>query len=501
MKLPTGFVPNEDQGYFFSVFTLPDGASMERTDQLMKRAEADLKAIPGVEEVLTTGGLNLLTNAYTSNNASIITMLKPWEERHSKEEQLPAILAAARKKLAAYPEAVSLVFPPPPINGLGNASGFVFELQDKVGRTPRELAEMKDKMLQAMAQRKEITGIYSGYSTSVPQIKLDIDRDKARTLNVPVNNVFQGLQIYLGGLQVNDFNLFGRTYKVMLQAEQDFRKSPESINDIYVRSTDNAMVPLSTVSTISMTTGPDILQRYNMFRTAEINGANAPGISTGQALDIMDELPATSLPQGYGSEWTSIAYQEKQAGGTQGPIFGMAMIFVFLVLAAQYESWAVPFSVLLGLPIGVFGAFLGVSAVGLENNVYVQIGIVALMGLAAKNAILIVEFAKENHERKGMGLTTAAIEGAKIRFRPIMMTAFAFILGVVPLVLASGAGAAARVSIGIAVFAGMLMASTVGLFFIPMLYVVIQGAAYLAAGKKKAIQGTGIVQPALQGGH
>jgi len=500
MKLPTGFVPNEDQGYFFSVFTLPDGASMERTDQLMRRAEADLKSIPGVGEVLTTGGLNLLTNAYTSNNASVIAMLKPWEERKSAAEQLGSILVTARKKFAAYPEAVSLVFPPPPINGLGNASGFVFELQDKVGRQPQELAAAKESFMQAMAKRPELTGLYSGFSTSVPQIKLDIDRDKVRTLNIPVNSVFQGLQIYLGGLQVNDFNLFGRTYKVMLQAEQDFRKSPESINDIYVRSSDSSMVPMSTISTISMTTGPDILQRYNMFRTAEINGANGAGISTGQALDVMEELAAQDLPQGYGYEWTSIAYQEKQAGGTQGPIFGMAMIFVFLVLAAQYESWAVPFSVLLGLPIGVFGAFLGVTLVGLENNVYVQIGIVALMGLAAKNAILIVEFAKENHE-KGMSLAAAATEGAKLRFRPIMMTAFAFILGVVPLVVASGAGAAARVSIGIAVFAGMLVASTVGLFFIPLLYVVIQSAAYRVGGNRGAIQGKVAAPSVLQGAH
>ena len=273
-----------------------------------------------------------------------------------------------------------MVFPPPPINGLGNASGFVFELQDRVGRTPQDLAVAKTKLMQAMAKRKELTGIYSGYSTSIPQIKLDIDRDKARTLNVPINNVFQGLQIYLGGLQVNDFNLFGRTYKVMLQAEQDFRKTPESINDIFIRSNDNSMVPMSTISKISMTTGPDILQRYNMFRTAEINGANGPGVSTGQALDIMEDLAGKELPQGFGFEWTSIAYQEKEAGGSQGPIFAMAMIFVFLVLAAQYESWAIPFSVLFGLPICVCGAFLGVKMAGLENNVYVQIGIVAHSG-------------------------------------------------------------------------------------------------------------------------
>ena len=501
MKLPTGFVPYEDMGYFFTVFNLPDGASMERTDQLLQRAEADLKSVPGIGEVISMGGLNLLNNAYTSNNASMILMLKPWEERKSKEEQIKGILAAVQKKFAAYPEAISLVFPPPPINGLGNAGGFVYELQDKAGRSPDELAATTAKFVDAMRTRPEITGIYSAYRTTIPQVKLDIDREKARTLGIPINQVFQGLQIYLGGLQVNDFNLFGRTYKVMLQAEQDFRKNPENINDIYLRSADGSMVPMSTVSRVGTMTGPDILQRYNMFRTAEINGSNGPGISTGQALEIMEDLSAKELPQGYGFEWTGLAYQEKEAGGSQGPIFAMAMIFVFLVLAAQYESWAVPFSVLLGLPIGVFGAFIAVSMVGLENNVYVQIGIVALMGLAAKNAILIVEFAKENHEKKGMSLMEAAAEGAKLRFRPILMTAFAFILGVVPLVIASGAGAAARVSIGLAVFGGMIMASSVGLFFIPMLYLVVQGLTYRLTGNSKAIQGRPGGEPVLEGGH
>jgi HAE1 family hydrophobic/amphiphilic exporter-1/multidrug efflux pump len=501
MKIPTGFVPNEDQGYFFTVFNLPDGASMERTDDLMQRAESEAKAIPGVQEVLTLGGLNLLTNAFTSNNASLIVVLKPWEERKTAEEKLESILKTAKKKFGAYPEAVSLVFPPPPINGLGNASGFVFELQDKSGRSPQELAETKDRFIQDLAKRPEVTGVYSAYSTSVPQIKLDIDRDKVRTLGIPINDVFRGLQIYLGGLQVNDFNLFGRTYKVVLQAEQDFRKSPESINDIYIRSKDDAMVPMSTISTSEMMTGPDILQRYNMFRTAEINGSNAPGTSTGEALKAVEDVAAKELPQGYGYEWTSIAYQEKEAGGTQGPIFGMAMVFVFLVLAAQYESWAIPFSVLLGLPVCVLGAMIGVKLRGLENNVYVQIGIVALIGLAAKNAILIVEFAKEAHERRGMGLAAAAGEGARLRFRPIMMTALAFILGVVPLVIAHGAGAAARGSIGVAVFAGMLMASSIGLFFIPMLYLFIQGAAYIVGRNRQAIQHGPSSAPLPQGGN
>ncbi len=501
MKVPTGFVPNEDQGYFFVSFTLPDGASLERTDVLLQRAEADLKNVPGIQEVMTMGGLNILNGAYTSNNASFIVILKPWEERKAEEEQLKAILMAAQKKFSTYPEAVALSFPPPPISGLGNAGGFVFELQDTAGKTPEELFQTTQNFIGAVRQRPEITGLFSGYRTTIPQVKLDIDRDKARTLDIPINQVFQGLQIYLGGLQVNDFNLFGRTYKVMVQAEQDFRRTPENINDIYLKANNGSMVPMSTISKIDMVTGPDILQRYSMFRTAEINGSNAPGVSTGQALEVMEEVAAKELPRGYGFQWTGVAFQEKEAGGTQGPIFGMAMIFVFLVLAAQYESWAVPFSVLLGLPIGVFGSFLAIYLVGLDNNVYVQIGIVTLMGMAAKNAILIVEFAKESHEREGMSLYDAAVHGAKLRFRPIMMTAFAFILGVVPLVIASGAGAAARVSIGLAVFAGMAVASSVGLFFIPMLYVLVQGLAYKVGGNAKAAEGRPGGAPIPEGGH
>jgi HAE1 family hydrophobic/amphiphilic exporter-1/multidrug efflux pump len=476
-KLPAGFVPDEDQGYFFTVFNLPDGSSMERTDTLMKRAEQDLKSIPGISELLSMGGLNLMTNAYTSNYGSMIVMLKPWEERHSEEEQIKNIMLNVRKKLAAYPEAISLVFTSPPIPGLGNAGGFLYELQDRTGASPRELDATARTFMESAGKRSEVVNLYTGYRTSIPQIKLDIDRDKARVLDIPINQVFQGLQVYLGGLQVNDFNLFGRTYKVMIQAEEEFRKTPENIGDIYLRAGDGSMVPMSTLSQVKMMTGPDLLQRFNMFRTAEINGANAPGFSTGDALKAMEEASNADLPQGYSFQWSGIAYQEKEAGGSQGLIFGMALIFVFLVLAAQYESWAIPFSVLFGLPIGVFGAFLLVAGRGFVNDVYVQIGIVALMGLAAKNAILIVEFAKEQHEREGLPLVEAAIAGAKLRFRPIMMTAFAFILGVLPLVEAEGAGANARASIGTAVFGGMLMASVVGIFFIPMLYVLVQGTA------------------------
>jgi len=497
--LPTSFVPDEDLGYYFTVFQLPEGSSMERTDDLVKRAEADIKKVKGVKEILAMGGLNLMTNAYTSNYASLIIILEPWEKREDVEEHLAAILANTRRVCAGYPEAISIVFAPPTLPGMGNASGFQFELQDRAGSTPAALAQTSRQFIQQAAQNPNVANLYTGFSTNVPQVDLDIDRDKVRTLDIPVNYVFQGLQIFLGGLQVNDFNLFGRTYKVMVQAEPEFRATPENIGNIYVRSNDNSMVPLSTLGKVSMVTGPDVLQRYNMYRTAEISGVPGPGRSSGQGIGAMEEM-AASLPQGYGFEWTNVAFQEKKSGGSQNIILGLALVFVFLVLAAQYESWAVPFSVLLGLPIGVFGALLFTWGRGLSNDVFVQVGIVALMGLAAKNAILIVEFAKEQHERLGKNLYDAAIEGARLRFRPILMTAFAFILGVIPLYIAHGAGAAARISIGTSVLGGMTIATVVGLFFIPMLYVFVQSLAYKVGSKPKEAPAP-TPQPALEGGH
>ncbi len=482
--LPAGFVPDEDLGYFFAVFQLPDGASMERTDDLMKRAEADSKQIPGISSVLTMGGLNLLNNTYTSSQASVIFILKPWDERDDAPLHLDSIAAKLRAKFASYPEAVTLVFAPPALPGLGNAGGFTFELQDRAGATPQDLSTTARDFMGKLAADPRISRPFSTFTTDVPQVKLDIDREQVRTLGIPVNDVFQSLQIYLGGLQVNDLNLFGRTYKVMVQAEPQFRASPDNIRDIYMRSQGGQMVPLGTVSKMEMITGPEMLQRHNMYRTAEINGAAAAGYSSGQALSAVEEIANRDLPQGYSFDWSSLSYQEKRAGGSAGPILVMALVFVFLVLAAQYESWAVPFSVLLGLPIGVFGAFLFVWMRDITNNVFVQVGIVALMGLAAKNAILIVEFAKEKHENAGMPLAEAALEGARLRFRPILMTAFAFILGVVPLYIAHGAGSAARVAIGTSVLGGMLIATVIGLFFIPMLYVLVQGLTYRMTGQK-----------------
>ena len=301
-----------------------------------------------------------------------------------------------------------------------------------------------------------------------------------------MNDVFNGLQTYLGGLVVNDFNLFGRSYRVMLQAEPEFRLTPESIGQIYVRSNANQMVPLSTLTKTVPVTGPDIIQRYNVLRSAEISGSAAPGYSSGQAIAAMEEIASTTLPDGYSFEWTGTAFQEKSAGGSQALIFVLALVLVFLFLAAQYNSWSIPFGAILGIPLGVFGAFLAVWMRGLINDIYVQVGLVMLVGLAAKNAILIVEFAKEKHESEGMDIVSAAVEGARLRFRPILMTSFAFILGVLPLVLASGAGANSRWSLGTAVFGGMLAATTLGVFFVPVLYVVVESLTQRLFGKKEA---------------
>jgi hydrophobe/amphiphile efflux-1 (HAE1) family protein len=486
--LPTSFVPDEDQGYFYAALNLPDGASLERTEALTNRAEKFLQGLPGVQNVVTFGGLNVLTNAYTSNNATLIVILKPWGERGSKETSLNAIMTRSRQEFNSYPEALAIVFLPPPIPGLGSAGGFQFELQDRGGRTPAELDQTTRTFMNAAAKRPELISLFTGFRATVPQIELDLDRDKAKTLGIPINEIFESLQIYLGGLQVNDFNLFGRTYKVMVQAEPEFRANPENLKQIYVRNADGAMVPLNTLVKIAATTGPDLIQRYNMYRTAEINGAAAPGYSSGQALAAMEQVAAADLPQGYGHEWTGTAFQEKQAGGAQAVIFILGLLFVFLFLAAQYESWAIPFAIIFAVPLGVFGAFLGTWLRGLVNDVYVQVGLLMLIGLSAKNAILIVEYAKELYE-EGRSLFDAAFEASRLRFRPIMMTAISSNLGNIPLVVATGAGALARNSLGTAVFAGYLLATVLGVFFVPVLYYAILTLSEKMRGRRISSSG------------
>ncbi len=472
--LPSGFVPSEDQGLVLASISLPDGASVERTDAVARRTEKFLSGLPAVRNVITLGGVSLLTGASNSSSATIIATLKPWDERKRREESSGGVVGALQSELDTYPEAIGIVFEMPPIPGVGAAGGFQFELQDRKGSTPEELARVTDEFLTAAAKRPELAAVYSGYGTGVPMVDLELDRDKVKSLRVPIKSVFDNLQTYLGGLQVNNFNLYGRTYKVVIQAEPEFRIAPSSIGSIYVRGSQDEMIPLSTLVRVGRKTGAGMLQRFNLYRTAEVSGGAAPGVSSGQALDVMEQLAAAKLPQGFGFEWTGLSYQEKAAGGTQALIFGLALAFVFLVLAALYESWTIPFGVLLGLPLGVFGAFLGTFARGLVNDVYVQIGLVMLLGLAAKNAILIVEFARMKRDTGQVSIEEAALAGAQQRFRPILMTSFAFILGVLPLMIASGAGSAARHSLGTAVFSGMLAATMFGVLLVPVLYVTVE---------------------------
>lgn len=472
--LPSGFVPAEDQGLVMAGITLPDGASVERTDAVLRRAERFLAQMPGIRNVVTMGSMNMLTGGNSSNAGAIIGTLQPWEERRNPRDSAAAILEALQRELSTYPEALGIAFSLPAIPGLGSVGGFQFELQDRKGSTPEELARAAGDFLATASQRPELSALYSGYGTTVPMIDVALDRDKIKALGVPMNSVFENLQMFLGGLRVSDFNLYGRTYAVVIQAEPEFRLRAESIGAIHVRGGADEMIPLATVLRTRQKTGAGMLQRYNLYRTAELSGGSAPGFSSGQALDAMEKLAREKLPPGFGFEWTGLAFQERAAGSAQALIFGLALVFVFLVLAALYESWAIPFSVLLSLPVGVFGAFLGTFARGLENGVYVQIGLIMLLGLAAKNAILVVEFARVKRESEKLPITEAAIAGARLRLRPILMTSFAFILGVIPLMVASGAGSAARHSLGTAVFSGMLAATVLGVQFVPVLYAVVE---------------------------
>ena len=475
-QLPTGFIPEEDSGYLLVATSLPPGSSMERTDAAAKEIEAILLETPGVSMINMIGGVNFLSGARGSSYATAFIILEPWSQRKTPELSAMSIANSLNGRFSQLMDSQTFVVNPPAVPGLGLSGGFTFELQDRSGKTPVELDQVAQQFLGQGYQQPNLVGLFSSFSTSVPQVLLDIDRKKARTLGVRLNDLFDTLQVNLDGMFVNFFNRFGRTWRVYVQAESDFRRTPDDIGGLDVRSVEGGMVPVSNLAEPKMVTGPDMINRYNLYRSAEIFGGAAPGVSSGQAIAQMEQL-AESLPEGYGYEWTGTAYQEKQSSGQQNQILLLALLFVFLFLAAQYESWTVPFSVLLGLPTGVLGAYLGTWMAGLDSNVYVQIGIITLMGLASKNAILIVEFAKEKHEREGMPLAEAALEGALLRFRPILMTSFAFILGVLPLIFASGAGAAGQKALGVAVVSGMTVATLLGVFLIPALYVLVEGVA------------------------
>ncbi len=465
--LPAGFIPEEDQGLFGINVQLPPAASLERTSAVLAKVEAMLTKVVGVESFQTIGGYGAVTSTYQPNFGSIFVRLKPWEERHDPSLHVTAIMRRMQQELATIPEAIAFPFNIPTISGFGASAGFNFLLQDRSGAlSVDELGARTRDFLAAARQRPELTALFTAFDPTYPQVKVELDREKARALGVPVNDVFQAMSSAMGGSYVNDFNRFGRLYRVYVQADADYRRKPTDIGDVYVRSkTTNTMIPLSTLVTITSQPGTEITTRFNLLRSVEISGRPARGVSSGQALTALEDVFRQTMPKEMGFAYSSLSYQEKVAPPAT-PTFVLAIVFVFLLLAAMYESWRLPWAVLLGSPLVALGAFFGVWLAGYDNNVYVQIGLIMLVGLAAKNAILIVEFAKAKHE-EGQSLEQAALESARLRFRPILMTAFAFILGVVPLMLARGAGAGAQNVMGTAVFWGMLIATALGVFLIP----------------------------------
>jgi HAE1 family hydrophobic/amphiphilic exporter-1 len=473
--LPAGFIPDEDQGLLGVNVQLPPGASLERTAATLTRVEQIVGKAAGVDSFATIGGFGLVTNTYQPNFGTILVRLKPWGERHGPELHVKGIMAHLAPQFAAIPEAVVFPFNIPTISGFGASAGFNFLLQDRSGTlSVEELGVQTRNFLAAARERPELANLFTSFDPNYPQIKVELDREKARTLGVPINEVFQALSAVLGGAYVNDFNRFGRLFRVYVQADADYRRKPDDIGQIYVRSkTSNTMIPLSTLVAIKEVPSSEITTRFNLFRAVEISGVPGRGFTSGQALAALEDVFAKTMPKEMGFAYSKLSYQETVAPPA-GPTFVAAILFVFLLLAAMYESWRLPWAVLLGSPLVALGAFFGVWLMGFDNNVYVQIGLIMLIGLAAKNAILIVEVAKARHEG-GQPIQEAALEAARLRFRPILMTAFAFILGVVPLMRASGAGAGAQNVMGTAVFWGMLVATFLGVFIIPGNFAFVEG--------------------------
>jgi HAE1 family hydrophobic/amphiphilic exporter-1 len=473
--VPGSFLPDEDQGYFFSQVILPDSASLQRTDEVMRQCEKILKDTPGIEYYSTVTGLNFLSGVNTTYSGIFFISLKEWKERKAPEEQYQAILKHVNAEFSKIAAARAIAFSPPAIPGIGTSSGVTFMLQDRSGKDVGFLAQQVIKFVTAARERKELAGVTPMFAPAVPQVFMNVDRDKVLKQNIDLGAVYQTLQTFMGSYFVNYFNRFGRQWQVFVQAEGDYRTNAEQVGQFFVKNKDGAMVPLSAVINSKPTSGPEFTMRYNLYRSAQINAVNAPGYSSGQAMKAMEEVFKQTMPNEMGFAYMGMSYQEKRAqeGVSASVIFAMSLLFVFLVLAAQYESWTLPFSVLLSLPVAVWGAFAGLIVGHYELNVYAQIGLVMLIGLSAKNAILIVEFAKMKHEQ-GLGLVEAALESAKLRLRPILMTSFAFILGCVPLARASGAGALSRQVMGFVVIGGMLAASFIAIFLIPVLFYLVE---------------------------
>ena len=472
-RLPTAFVPNEDLGYFIVSVQLPDGSSLERTNEVTREVVGKLLAIPGVASGVVNGGTDFLTGAAASNAAACYMILLPWDERRSSDVQLDAILGRARRELGQIPTAVVAAFNPPPIRGLGSTGGFQMQIQDLVHQNFPDFAKRVSSLVEAANASGQVTGVVSSLRTTIPQYSVEIDRTKAKALGLSLSDVFGTLEVYLGGYYVNDFNRFGRVYRVTVQAEPNERALPDDVTKLYTRNESGTMVPLSTIARVKAIVGPQTISHYNLFRTAAITGSAAPGRSSGQAIQDMAALANNTLPEGTGFEWTGLSLQEIRAGGAAPVLFGLALVVVYLTLAALYESWVLPFAIMLVVPLAVLGALFAQWLRGLANDVFCQVGLVMLVGLASKNAILVVEFAKMLREQ-GETIERAALHAARVRLRPILMTSFAFIFGVIPLVIATGAGSASRNSLGTAVFGGMLLSTFLSLAVVPVFFVLIE---------------------------
>jgi HAE1 family hydrophobic/amphiphilic exporter-1 len=483
--LPTSFVPEEDYGYFLLNVQLPNAASLQRTDDVCRKVEAILAKTEGLNALNAIIGFSLLTRVTAPNNGFYFVGLKPWSERHEGMDARSIVNRLNARFREEIPEAFVLAVMPPSIPGLGSQGGFTFWLQDRSGGTIGALDANLQKFLTDARKRPELAGVTSPFSAAVPQVYVDVDRDKVLKEGIALTDVYQTMQTFLGGLYVNQFNRFGRQWRVFMQAEGQERASPESIGQFYVRNNDGNMVPMSSVQSTRQTFGPQYTNRFNVYRAAQITGAAAPGYSSGQALDALEEVAKATLPATVSYDWSDLSYQERKASGNASRIFALSIVFVFLILAALYESWSLPFSVLLSVPIAVVGAFAGLLMRKYDFDVYAQVGVVMLIGLAAKNAILIVEFAKARLE-EGKDMVTAALEGAKLRLRPILMTSFAFIFGCVPLWVAEGSGAASRRILGTVVISGMLTATLLAIFLIPMLFVEVEKLATWRSRSRKA---------------
>jgi HAE1 family hydrophobic/amphiphilic exporter-1 len=478
-RTPTGFIPEQDQGYFIAVLQLPPGASLSRTDRVIRQLSSDFLKVEGVAHTVGFAGFDGATFTNAPNAGAIFVTGIPFEERAEHGVTTQTILDGLRQRAAEVQEGMSFVIMPPPVRGIGTGGGFKMMIEDRRGRGPEALEAAANELVARANQEPGLTSVFTLFNTRTPKVYADVDRVKAEMLGVPVENIFEALQAYIGSIYVNDFNLFGRTWRVTIQADGKFREDSRDVARLWVRNTAGQMVPLGSVVSFRDITGAYRVPRYNLYPAAEVQGSTLPGYSSGQAIETMERLAAEVLPDGFAYDWTELAYQERQASGSVLLIFGASVLFVFLVLAAQYESWLLPLAVVLIVPMCLLAAITGVHWRGLDNNILVQIGLVVLVGLAAKNAILIIEFAKQAEE-EGKSRFDAAVEAARTRLRPILMTSFAFILGVVPLALATGAGSEMRIALGTAVFWGMLGVTIFGLLFTPVFYVAVRWIAGLS---------------------